>query len=106
MQDEAPSHSAFMTLAEPSMNRIQPLTWPAFSLDLKPIEAVQIKMKDFIERKYPGLPDSKERSYDELCVLVREVWGSVTPENLVEFIKSMSRKYQAIIDANGGHMKR
>ncbi|VDB88702.1 Bgt-50962, partial [Blumeria graminis f. sp. tritici] len=49
-QDNAPAHTAAITLEDMSQRLIQPIFWPANSPDLNPIEAVWNKMKDYIKR--------------------------------------------------------
>jgi ketohexokinase/beta-glucosidase len=53
MQDGAPGHAAGDTQVDLKERGITPLFWPAFSLDLNPIETVWNWMKDYIEAKYP-----------------------------------------------------
>lgn len=86
------SHPAFRTPAEPSLNGIQLMTWPAYSPCLNPTEALWSQMKDLIERKDPDLPEGKDRSFDELRMIIRAAWDSVTPKNFVELFKSMPRR--------------
>ena len=79
--------------------------WPAFSPDLNSIEAVWNIMKNFIRYKYPDLGSGKVRSLDELRVIVREAWDSVTTEDLRPFISSMPARCRAVVEANGGSTK-
>ena len=46
--------------------------------------------------------DGKQRSYDELHVIVKEVWDSVTSEDLMNLIRTMPERCQAVLDAEGG----
>lgn len=48
-------------------------------------------MEDFIDRRYPDLPDRKERSFDELRIIVREAKDSVTTESFVKIVENMPR---------------
>lgn len=105
MQDGASSSSAFRTLAKLSMNKIQPITCLACSPDLNSVEAVLSQMKEFIERKYPNLPDVRDQSYDELCAIVREEWVSITPKILEELVMIMPQRCQAVMVTNGRHRK-
>jgi transposase len=52
MQDNAPAHSADMTLTEMKERGIQIIEWPAYSPDLNPIEHVWNRMKDWIQEHY------------------------------------------------------
>jgi ketohexokinase/beta-glucosidase len=105
MQDGAPGHSAAYTIEELSERGILPIFWPAYSPDLNPIETVWNKMKDYIESRYPDQEGGKQPTYDELRVIVREAWESISIEFLRELIDSMHDRCQAVIDADGGHTK-
>lgn len=105
MQDNAPPHTASRTSQRLREKNITPMFWPAFSPDLNPIEAVWNIMKNFIQYKYPDLGSGKVRSLDELRVIVREAWDSVTTEDLRSPISSMPARCRAVVEANGGSMK-
>lgn len=102
MQDGAPGHSSRNTLDELNDRGIYPITWPAFSPDLNPIEMVWNWMKDWIEEQYP---DDKGLSYDRLREVVRASWDAVPEDFLKELVESMPARCQAVIDAEGGHTK-
>lgn len=102
MQDNAPSHSAARTMQEFHDRRIIPIKWPPCSPDLNPIESVWNKMKYFIQFKYPDIGDGKQRSYDKLRDIVKEAWESVTSEDLMNLIRTMPERCQAVLDAEGG----
>lgn len=101
VQDGAASHSAFRTLAELSINGIQPMAWPAYYPDLNLTEATWSQMKDFVEHKYPDSPCAKEHSYDKNCVFTRTALGSVILQNLAELVRSLPRRCQAVINPQG-----
>lgn len=105
MQDRAPGHSAAYTIEELNERGIYPIFWLAYSPDLNPIEAVWNKMKDYIEAYYLDGEAGKQPTYDQLRVIVREAWDSITVKFLRELIKSMPARCQAVIDAKGGHTK-
>ena len=46
MQDNAPRHTAKLTLENLAEREIHPIFWPAFSPDLNPVETVWNKIKD------------------------------------------------------------
>ena len=102
MQDNAPAHTAAITMEDMSQRLIQPIFWPANSPDLNPIEAVWNKMKDYIQRHHPNLGCGKQRTQDSLRNIVKEAWDSVSSEDLVRLIQSMPARCQAVIDADGG----
>jgi transposase len=105
MQDGAPGHSAAFTVEELGQRGIYPMFWPAFSPDLNPIEAVWNKMKDWIEAHYLDLPAGKQRTYDQLCEMVREAWDAITEEYINSLLDSITERCQAVIDAKGGYTK-
>ena len=105
MQDIAPSHSANDTINEFRQRHITLIQWPACSPDLKPMESVWNIMKYYIQRNYPDLDDEKQRSEDELRLIMKEAWDSVTSEHLTGLIKTMPARCQAVIDADGGYTK-
>ena len=49
--------------------------------------------------------DGKQRSFDELRVIVKEAWDSVTSEDLIDLILTMPERCQAVLDAEGGPTK-
>ena len=61
MQDGAPAHSAKETQEDLNERDIYPIFWPAFPPDLNPIETVWDRMKDYIERHYPGYHTSHDK---------------------------------------------
>ena len=84
MQDNAPSHSAKDTINEFRQRHITPIQWPACS---------------------PDLDDGKRRSEDELRLIVKEAWDSVTSEQIAGLDKTMPGRCKTVIDANGGYTK-
>ena len=100
MQDGAPGHAAKATIEELSERGIRVIWWPAFSLDLNPIEKVWDEMKDWIQNNYP-----EKLSYDELRGAVMAAWDHIPTEFLSDLIDSMPTRCQAVIDADGRHTK-
>jgi hypothetical protein len=79
------------------------MLWPAFSLDLNPIEGVWNKMKDYIEIYYPDLPYGRQRTYDQLRRIVQEAWGKITEDYLSSIVNSMRDRCEAVLAAQGGY---
>ena len=46
--------------------------------------------------------DGKQRSYDELRVIVKEVWDCVNSEDLMNLTRTMPERCQAVLDGEGG----
>ena len=101
MQDGAGGHRAKATIKELNRRGIYPIQWPSLSPDLNPIEAVWNWMKDYIQERYRTI----HRSYKKLREQVIEAWNSITNEQVIDLIKSMLERCQAVIDANGWHTK-
>jgi transposase len=99
MQDNAPGHRAAETRTELREREVPTIFWPAFSPDLNPIEHVWNLMKDWIYKNYPG-----KLSYDQLRVAVKGVWEAISSEELADLVGKMRDHYQAVIDAEGGHI--
>ncbi|RYP16595.1 hypothetical protein DL765_005056 [Monosporascus sp. GIB2] len=102
MHDGAPGHAAEASKQELIDRHIPVMAWPPYSPDLNPIETVWNWMKDYIEDKW-GLDEKP--SYDNLRKYVKEAWEAVPEEWLLDLIKEMPTRCQAVIDAQGGHTR-
>ncbi|VDB90886.1 Bgt-51324 [Blumeria graminis f. sp. tritici] len=71
MQDNTPAHAAASTMEETSQRLIQSIFWPTISPDLKPIEFVWDRVKNYIQRHYPNLSSGMRCTRDSLCKIVR-----------------------------------
>ena len=99
MQDNASAHTSDKTMEDLPERHIRPISWPANSPDLNPIEVVWDMMKDYIQQNYPSFGGGKQRSQDSLCQNTKEAWDSVSPEDLVRLLESMRSRCQAVKDA-------
>jgi transposase len=100
MQDNAKAHYAAATRADLQERDIQVINWPPFSPDLNPIEMVWNKMKDYIQEHF-----GERLSYDALRRAVNEAWEAIEESYLTELLSKMRARCQAVIDANGMHIK-
>ena len=100
MPDNAPGHAAEFTLEELQNRGIPVISWPPYSPDLNPIEAVWNIMKDWIQ-EHDG--DEDKLSYNTLRKAAREAWDAVTPEQLDALIDEMHDRCLAVIIAEGRH---
>ncbi|KAL4780626.1 hypothetical protein BJX76DRAFT_350823 [Aspergillus varians] len=87
---ESYCHASQATLRELNKRRIYPISWPAFSPDLNPIETIWNWIEDWIQERYP---EDEQLSYNTLQEVVRDL------------VDSMQARCQAVIDAEGGHTK-
>lgn len=82
---DAPGHAAKAIITDLSERGIIPISWPALSPDLNPIEKIWNWMNDWIEREYG------ERIWTHLRLreAVKAAWDAITIEQLNELIDSM-----------------
>ena len=97
MQDNASGHAAKDTIAYMASRGLHPIFWPALSPDLNPIEDLWNKMKDILEQICPEI----HRFYPKLKAAVKEAWEALAHEDILDLIRSMPQRCQAVIDAEG-----
>jgi transposase len=100
-QDNAKGHASQFTMSVFEAIGITPISWPANSPDLNPIETLWDDMKDYIEKNYPDV----HRSYPRLRSAVQEAWESITLATIQDLIREMGDRCIAVILADGGHTK-
>ncbi|EPS44330.1 hypothetical protein H072_1671 [Dactylellina haptotyla CBS 200.50] len=101
-QDNAPAHAAAATRQDLEERKVQVIQWPAFSPDLNPIETVWNYMKDYIEDHHSA---RKNPSHSVLRRYVQEAWEVVPEAYLQDLVNTMPARCQAVIAANGYHVK-
>lgn len=98
MQDNAPVHKA--RIVQQYLQGVTQLPWPAVSPDLNPIE----KMWDFLRtRVAKRIP--RPVTLDDLRVALAHEWDSIPMYYVHNLIRSMHRRCQAVVDAQGGPTK-
>jgi hypothetical protein len=100
-QDNAKGHAAAFTRSVLEAAEIRVIEWPALSPDLNPIETLWDDMKDYIQNHYPKV----HNSYKRLREAVQEAWDSIPHERVIELVRSMRERCQAVIAAKGWHTK-
>ena len=99
-QDNAHAHSARLTMDFFNQNGVQVLPWPVFSPDLNPIEHL---WDQFRKRVYSRCHPPINRQ--QLAMALQEEWDKITQDQIQRLIRSMRRRCQATLDANGGHTR-
>jgi hypothetical protein len=74
------------------------MEWPPNSPDLNPIETIWNNMKDYIQKHYPDV----HGPYKKLRSAVLEAWEYISHGRIIELIREMKDRCQAVIDAKGG----
>ena len=103
MQDNAPPHKAARTTEDFRERAMAPFERLPFSPDLYPIEAVWNLMKNYIQFHYPDLGEGRQRTQDDLRIIVKEARDNVSADNFLKLIETMPARCQAVLDADGGH---
>ena len=99
-QDNARPPSARLTIDFLGQNNVQVLPWPAFPLDLSPLE----HLSDQLGRRAFEGRHNIHNSQQLIQTLNRE-WEAIHQYKIKHLIGSMRRRCQATIDANGGHTR-
>ena len=98
-QDNAPCHAARTTQQMMHANNVRMLPWPSCSPHLNPIEHVW----DLLKRRQRELP--RPHNLVQLERIIGRVWSNIAQATIENYIGSMRRRCQAVINARGGHTK-
>ena len=98
MHDNAPCHKAKLISNWMREENIQCEEWPPQSPDLNPIENIW----DYMETKLEKMPST---TVSELWETLQEIWRSIPSEVILNLVRSMPRRVQAVLKAKGGHTK-
>ena len=94
-QDNARPHIAQVTREFLQAEGIEVLVWPANSPDLNPIEHLWDELKRRVNKR-------NNRNLQELRQAIIEEWHNIPQDLINKIIKSMRRRCQAVLAANGG----
>jgi len=72
----------------------------SISLLLNPIENLWKILKDRIQQRKPF-----PRTVEQLKAALREEWGKLEPDVLINLVNSMPKRVKMVIEARGGHSK-
>ena len=97
-QDNARAHTARLTQQFLQANNIPVLPWPAYSLDLNPIE----HLWDYLKQKVHAL---NLQNVAQLQAALRREWNAIPQQMVRRLVGSMRRRCTAIIRARGGHTR-
>ncbi|KAL1280026.1 hypothetical protein QQF64_014626 [Cirrhinus molitorella] len=100
MDDNAPPRHARIVTAQLQEVEVPYMVWPAMSPDLNPIEQVRNQLKQRLDDRTPP-----PRDLAELCVALVEEWNVLPQNNIMRLVRSMRRRCQAVIAANGGNTR-
>ena len=98
MHDNAPCHKAKLISNWMREENIQCEEWLPQSPDLNPIENIW----DYMETKLEKMPST---TVSELWETLQEIWRSIPSEVILNLVRSMPRRVQAVLKAKGGHTK-
>src|SRR6185369_4506371 len=98
--DNAKIHTSKKNREWKEQNGIESLPWPAQSPDLNPIENLWKILKDRTQQRKPF-----PRTVEQLKAALREEWGKLEPDVLINLVNSMPKRVKMVIEAKGGHSK-
>lgn len=107
MQDNASIHTAKKVIKWLEDEGIEVMDWPPYSPDLNPIEHLWAQLKQWINDNYPDLIDmgKSEAAYQRLFQAIRESWEAIGQEAIVELVKSMDTRVNAVLLARGSYTR-
>lgn len=98
MQDKSPIHTARATDIWLEQHQIQTLPWPTKSPDMNPIENVWAEMERQTCHRHV-------QTQEELWEMIQETFINLTDEYISNLIKSMPKRLQMVIEAQGNWTK-
>jgi len=81
-------------------NNVQVLDWPVRSPDLSPIELVLDVLGRRVRRR-----QNKPRNLQELAQTLIQEWSNIPANVIRRHTRSMRRRINAVLKANGGHTR-
>ena len=99
-QDNAPAHTARVTVAYLHNANINVLPWPSISPDLNPIE----HLWDELDRRVRQRQNTPQ-TLPQLANALQEKWRRIPQDRIRRLIQSVPRRCRAVIAARGGHTR-
>lgn len=97
MHDNAPPRKTIDSREPLEQEAVSTFTWPVISTD--PIEHVWVFLKNKLRKK------ERCQNSDHLFYTLKVMWDERTPEYILNLTNSMRQRLQAVIEANGEHVK-
>ena len=98
--DNAPAHTARLTVNFLAANRVQVLDWPPLSPDMSPIE----HLWDELDRRV-SVRRQPLRNVNELTNALINEWNNIPQQVIANLVLSMRRRCTACIAANGSYKR-
>jgi transposase len=107
MQNNARVHTSHRTRAFLAEHHITPITWPAYSPDLNPIEHLWYHLKKSMYRCYPQYNNYMRaiEEWDGFCRALKECWRRIPGALIRSLILRMPRRVHACKRAHGWQTK-
>lgn len=102
-QDNSSIHTSNVVKNFFNAQEIQTIQWPAYSPDLNIIENFWVILKRRINQEDRAY--NKEQLWNNISASMEDLWNEKTTSMIQNLFKSMPRRLQAVIEANGGHTK-
>jgi len=84
------------------------LEWPPYSPDLNPIEHLWFRLKQLVYNVRPDIEQVRgdaERVREALYEALERAWTMIPEELLLDLVRSIEKRVQAVIQAEGWYIK-
>lgn len=98
MQDNARPHTARITKEFLEEAEITVMNWVPYSPDMNPLEHLWDELGRRVQQRAPTTRPA-------LIRILREEWAAIPQDFIRNLVRSMRRRCQASIDAQGGHTR-
>ena len=108
MQDNAPIHTARIVREWLEENGIDVLEWPPYSPDLNPIEHLWFRLKNLVYQVNPDIEKvggSADTVREALFKALERAWTMIPEDLMLDLLRSMQRRVEAVIVADGWYTR-